>query len=510
MRASPGQRMAQIVALWQSGDLARASVGARSAAEVAKRLGMTPDALKGAIEGARNAGHAIPPLELLARSAEPARDDGSGSYGAPYPAYGVANDSSTGRYRGQSTIDESLDFADEELTRPVIPTSEPGPDIKTPNVGMYTATVQWPQLEQQPIAEPQQQRIALDSGTTVSESSTRAWPHVEAFDAVGNDMLPAHGPGVRRSTLLRDGEPVLQWIKNPGGADPNAIVEAAKRALVTLPFVEPAPAPTYTDDELLAVYPIGDAHVGMLAWEPEAGANFDLKIAERDLTTCIDRLSMKAPAAKRALIANVGDFIHSDGPKGQTTRGTPVDVDGRWPKVIETAMRIQRRMIELALRKHEHVTVINARGNHDETAAVIMALSLAQFYENEPRVHIDTSPEFFHWYRFEKNFIGVHHSEKVKTPSDLLGVMAVDQPQHWGETTHRSFILGHLHHLIAKMEKTVRFDWVPTLAGADAWHRAMGYRACQELRVDVHHARFGLIDRHVVGLDEVRALQESA
>lgn len=465
MSAEPGARTAQVIALWQSGELASAARASTSLTDMAARLGMTAASLDSAIQRARKNGHAVPTWSEARQLSLTQTAD---------------------------TVNDS--FHDEEPTNP--------------NIGK-------PDIAQQPIAAPQQQPIGLPNlgnrkPNLGSSPSLSRWPHVEAFDAVGNDMLPAHGPGVRRSTLLRDGEPVLQWIKNPGGTDPLAFTDSIKRALVDLPFAAPAPAPTFTDDELLAVYKIGDAHVGMLAWEPEAGQNFDLKIAERNLVTAVDRLSIKAPAAKRALIANVGDFIHSDGPKGQTTRGTPVDVDGRWPKVIETAMRIQRRMVDLALRKHEHVTVINARGNHDETAAVIMALSLAQFYEHEPRVHIDTSPEFFHWYRFEKNFIGVHHSEKVKTPSDLLGVMAVDRPEDWGATVHRSFILGHLHHLISKMEKTVRFDWVPTLAGADAWHRAMGYRACQELHVDVHHAQFGMIDRHVVGIGEIRALQEAS
>lgn len=65
---------------------------------------------------------------------------------------------------------------------------------------------------------------------------------------------------------------------------------------------EPAPLPaTPRNDQLLAVYPMGDPHVGMFAWGAETGANFDLKIAERNLCAAVDALVAVAPPAKQEI-----------------------------------------------------------------------------------------------------------------------------------------------------------------------------------------------------------------
>ncbi len=346
----------------------------------------------------------------------------------------------------------------------------------------------------QPQAEPERVFAVPNSGTHVPNSGT---------------PLPPLGAGVPRSTFIdADGNVRGQWIKNPGGQDFQTIVDAALAAFGEMPRASDAPLPSHADDDLLAVYPIGDAHVGMLAWERECGENFDLKIAERNLLTAAGHLVDLAPAAKHALIINVGDFVHADGPTNTTTKGTRVDVDGRWPRVIETAMRTLRRKVDLALRKHEHVTLWNVRGNHDETTAIVLAIALAQFYENEPRVFVDTSPEMFHWYRFGDNLIASTHSDKVSKPADMLGVMVVDRARDWGETKHRRIYCGHLHHSIVKEQHTLVCEWVPTLAGSDAWHRGQGYRAVREQRLDVFHRRFGHINRHIVGIEQIRSMQE--
>jgi hypothetical protein len=289
-------------------------------------------------------------------------------------------------------------------------------------------------------------------GSSVSDQKPR-WPSVEQFDREGGESpLPAipDGHAVKGvSTLVGpDGAIKGQWIKTRSERDPIADIVAAFASIKDeLPRCDgPIEAPAiHLERRRLSAYLYGDSHVGMHAWKGDAGSNFDLKIAEQNLTELTAKLVDLAPATERALLVNIGDYFHSDNRSNTTTKGTPVDVDGRWAKVLGVGIRIMRRNIDRALTKHKHVTVINEIGNHDTHTSLFLSLALAQFYESEPRVTIDTSPEFFHWFRFGRVLIMTHHGHLVK-PQDLPGVMACDRAKDWGETTHRYALTGHIHH----------------------------------------------------------------
>jgi hypothetical protein len=44
-----------------------------------------------------------------------------------------------------------------------------------------------------------------------------------------------------------------------------------------------------------------------------------------------------------------------------------------------------------------------------------------------------------------------------------------------------------------------------TLAPKDAWHHGSGYRAGRDMRLDIYHREHGLINRHIVGVRQVRS-----
>lgn len=359
--------------------------------------------------------------------------------------------------------------------------------------------------------------VSTNSSAAVIEnpgsSALAAGPALAAFDAehAHREILPDGHHVLGHSTLIDvDGKIVAQWIKT--AADKADRVSALLAAVSTIAAAyrgasDPAVEPETSDDDLLCVYPFGDPHIGMLAWDKEAGENFDLSIAERNHVAAVDRLVEGSPAASHGLVINVGDYLHADGQGNTTTSGTRVDVDGRWPKVLSVGIRIMRRCIDRALTKHRHVTVINARGNHDELSSVVIAVALAQFYEREPRVTIDTSPEMFHWYRFGLNLIGVHHGHKSQ-PEDLMGVMATDRQVDWGETIHRRFYCGHVHHKVVKEVPGVVVEYLRTLAPGDAWHRGEGYRAGRDMMADTFHRQHGHIDRRIIGIGRVAGYPE--
>lgn len=308
------------------------------------------------------------------------------------------------------------------------------------------------------------------------------------------------------STLVdAAGTVVMQWQKTARDGDTAAGLLAAFREAIEDDPIPPAPhtrAPTGSDPDRLCVYPMGDPHLGMLSWKPETGEDFDLTIAEANLTRAADHLVRLAPRTRHALVINLGDMLHADTQAGTTTQGTILDTDSRWQKVMRTAIRVMHRIIDRALAKHEHVTVINAIGNHDDLSSLMLALALAERYRLEPRVHVDTSPATFRYHVFHKVLIGVTHGNTLKG-EQLPGVMAHDQPEAWGATKHRYWYVGHVHHTHLREYPGCTVESFRTLAARDAWHASKGYRSGRSMVCDVLHKDHGRVLRHEVGIDMI-------
>lgn len=305
-----------------------------------------------------------------------------------------------------------------------------------------------------------------------------------------------------------DGEGQLrgQWVKSQ--VDKDLAREAVEEYVEWL--VKDAkgkskivPAPKHSTDELLAVYPMGDPHFGMYAWAEEAGTDFDLDIAEKITKAAIDRLVATAPKTKNALILELGDFFHADDNSARTPRsGNVLDVDTRWAKVMQVGLRAMTYVVYKALEKHENVTVRIVKGNHDPHSSFALALALDAFFANNPRVTIDLSSNPFWYYQFGQTLVGCTHGDGLKMDA-LPGIMAADVPREWGDTIHRYWYIGHVHHSQVKEYPGVIVESFRTLASSDAWHSASGYRSGRDMRLLVLHNRFGEVERHICGIGQI-------
>lgn len=296
-----------------------------------------------------------------------------------------------------------------------------------------------------------------------------------------------------------DGNVRAQWVKSKQEremllkATMDAAIEIFSEHDMKVPKIA---KPKTSTKDLLSVYPMGDPHVGMYAWAEETGEDFDLKIAERNLTTAVEKLVADSPASEQALIVNVGDFFHSDSMDNRTKRsGHALDVDSRWTKVLRVGIRAMRQCIEACLRKHAKVHVINEIGNHDDHTAQVLTLALAMAYENNPRVTFDENPGRFHYFRFHDILIGVTHGDTVK-PDKLGGIMATDRPEDWGATKRRYWYTGHIHTRNVFEVPGCEVESFRTLAGKDAWTASMGYRSGRDMYCIVHHKNYGEIARN--------------
>ena len=304
-------------------------------------------------------------------------------------------------------------------------------------------------------------------------------------------------------SALVDGEDrvISKWMlarPEKGGA---GIVEAIQAAFADYRGAASLiPVPHSTDDDLMSVYPIADQHNGLLAWGKETGENYDLEIGAARLRTCMARLVAQSPASRHALILNLGDWTHQDDSRNMTPRGHNIlDVDGRYCKVLATGVRLMMDCIELALAKHERVTVRNLPGNHDPHASIALTVALSCFYANNPRVTVDGDPSEWFFHRFGATLIGAHHGHKAK-PEQMAMTMACERREDWGSTRYHWFLFGHIHHETAREVGDVRCESFQTLASRDAYHAGAGYTSGRSLTSITLHIEEGEIGRHRINI----------
>lgn len=309
----------------------------------------------------------------------------------------------------------------------------------------------------------------------------------------------------------KDGALRGQWVKSQIDCEQQ---EALVRTMVEsiCETVPPAPmvdAPAHSNSDLLCLYPLGDPHFGMQAHAPEAGEDFDLKIAESRTKQAVDFLVAAAPPAETAILLNLGDFFHADDNSGMTRQsGHKLDVDGRHHRVLKVGAWTMVHLVHRLLEKHRYVEVISERGNHDDISALALSLALSMHFVGNPRVLINDSPAYFHFREFGVNLLGFTHGDGPKEDA-LPSIMAHDEPQAWGRTSHRVFHRGHFHHDRVDDKVGCTVETHRTLAASDAWHRKSGYRSRSSMKVITYHRKLGEIGRthfHVDTMGENRDL----
>ena len=196
------------------------------------------------------------------------------------------------------------------------------------------------------------------------------------------------------STLYdADGKPKLQWVKT--SLDQQKLNEMAQAILVgmkdEIPRVSMMAAPPHGNDNLLNCYVITDYHLGMLSWKEETGADWDLKIGEDTIIKWFSQAIQQSPDANQAIFAQLSDFLHFDGMDAVTPASKHLlDVDTRFAKVVRSAIRILRTVVDMLLQKHQKVHIIMADANHDPVSQIWLREWFSAMYENEPRITVDT------------------------------------------------------------------------------------------------------------------------
>lgn len=305
--------------------------------------------------------------------------------------------------------------------------------------------------------------------------------------------------------------PVLGWVKEMTDKEAQAqrTLEHIGEVIKDVVPFKPQKLKGHVDADLLTIYPLGDPHIGMYAWAQEAGEDFDCDIARQDLTNAMGHLVAASKPSRECIVLNVGDFFHADDPSNATPQNkNPLDVDGRFERVLSLGLFLMVDLIDMALHKHEIVRVRNLPGNHDPKTVVPMSLFLLAWFRNEPRVIIESSSQMFQYYRFGKCLFGFTHGHKIRKAEELGALMAVDRPEDWGVTEFRYWLHGHYHikRLLEVMGCTV--ECVRNLPPNDAWHQHEGYRSGRDMMAITYHKDHGEVNRATCNISVIRTPQE--
>ena len=297
------------------------------------------------------------------------------------------------------------------------------------------------------------------------------------------------------SQLFKRGEaaPVLEWVKTSADDQARAAIQkAAFEALAEeLPRVAPAKSPAMTNASLATVYTLTDCHVGALCWHQEGGADWDLKIAEATLVGCFEKMAAASPASRVGVVAQLGDFLHQDGISAVTpTSGHLLDADGRFTKVVQVAVRVLRRVVDIALAKHERVIVLMAEGNHDISSSIWLRTMFAALYENEPRISVIDSPLPYYVHQHGEVMLAWHHGH-LKKNDQLPMLFAAQFPKVWGNTTKRYAHTGHRHHVEEKEHSGMTVMQHTTLSARDAYAARGGWISDRAVTAVTYHDKFG-------------------
>jgi len=304
-----------------------------------------------------------------------------------------------------------------------------------------------------------------------------------------------------------EGKPSGQWVKSSIdlAAQQNIMREAFEGMAEELPRLQPIThSVKHHNDNLLNCYVITDYHMGMLAWHEEAGEDWDLKLAEELIIKWFRQAIAQSPDAKIGLFAQLSDFLHFDGMEALTPESKHLlDADTRFAKLVRSAIRVLRQVIDMLLHKHENVHVIMADANHDPVSQIWLREWFSVLYENEPRLTVDRSPSPYLAYEFGNTALFFHHGHK-RNPTNVSEVFAAQFREIYGRTKYAYAHMGHKHHLDVKENPMMIVEQHRTLAPNDAYAARGGWLSGRDAKVITYSREYGEVSRLTINSDMLK------
>lgn len=332
------------------------------------------------------------------------------------------------------------------------------------------------------VAEAKKRGLHLSAGAREAMQATDlsgveiagGWRH--AYDGEGKKV-----ESVRWNAPKQDAtEDVLERIRE------------AFEGIAPAPLVSP---PDTINADLCTVYPIADAHIGLMAWHRETGSDYDTAIACDRVRNWVAQCVAASPPSGTAVILDVGDLFHANDDTYQTPRSKHVlDVDTRMFRTLDIGIATLAGAVESALTKHQTVHVRILPGNHDSTIYLAVMFALSERYREDPRVIVHKEPSEFFLFEFGRVMIASHHGDKAKADR-LVHFVADEFAEAWGRTKYRFLFTGHLHSHKSQDIGGMKHEQLRAVAERDAYAVSHAYSGRAQLQAITYHTTRGEIQR---------------
>lgn len=290
----------------------------------------------------------------------------------------------------------------------------------------------------------------------------------------------------------QDGQPGASVYVRPDRQEALAGIREALEAYEGR--AEPSPLPSHASADLLNAVFLPDWHMGLHSWGRETGADYSTKIAANVLAQTTAAIVPRLPPAGVGVIIAPGDVLHANDARNVTPKsGHRLDVDGRMLKVMETAAASLMAAVDLMREHHERVELVILSGNHDEDAALMLALALRLYFAREDRVTVHDGAGLW-WVREHGDvMLCATHGHQVKQAA-MGPFIAAEYAPAWGRTRHRFAFSGHIHHERVREFPGVLCEALRPITARDAY-AAGAYQSQREISAMTFHRTRGRIGR---------------
>jgi len=284
------------------------------------------------------------------------------------------------------------------------------------------------------------------------------------------------------------------------------VLELFKEELWSLPtpkYPEIKPLVKSKSKKVMAEVCIPDLHLGLLSWQEETGAAYDIKKAKTIFSTACQHFANKL--AERDDISRIympvgHDFFNVNSSLNQTKHGTPQDEDDRWQKTFLYGVNMMIEAVD-TFRQIAPVEVHIIPGNHDHERIFYAGEVLAAWYRECDDIIINNMPTMRKYIKHGKCLIGATHGSEEKA-NNLPLILAMETAKMgWGDDAeYREMHLGHLHRSRIKSyiplddHNGIRVRIMPTLCSRSAWATSKGYDSIREAKMLLWHKEHGCIE----------------
>lgn len=319
---------------------------------------------------------------------------------------------------------------------------------------------------------PQGQKEAINNSGLDINSAKHGWRKVQNDDGSSDSVFwkAEIDPEVKARTL-------------------DEIIEKMNEQILPAPaLIKP---PKAGDDELMAVFPVADLHIGLLTCEEEVGMDWDTRIAKKVFEEAFSKIVERTRGAGTAVLAQLGDLTHTNDQLNVTPgHKHQLDADTRWFMINRRAVEIMKFAIDMLREKYPNVVYRGSRGNHDTDAHVGITSALYERYLDTSGVTVDIEGMDFFSKVFGENLILTHHGDKVK-PERMATFIPEQYRKEWGQTSMCTVYSGHVHHMWSKEIGGVWFQGCGTIIPRDAHAFSNGYSSRRTLISDLYHIKDG-------------------